>query len=66
MPARTEPVIDTICGISCATSARPVAALPHTTFRTPGGRNSAPISASSRVVTGVAAPAKNRSSPPRC
>ena len=53
MPARTEPVIDTICGISCATSARPVAALPQTTFSTPGGRNSAAISASSSEVTGV-------------
>ena len=53
MPARTEPVIDTICGMSWLTSARPVAALPQMTLNTPGGRNSAAISASSRVVTGV-------------
>ena len=53
MPARTEPVIDTICGVGCATSARPVSRSPQTTLSTPGGRNSAAISASRSVVTGV-------------
>ena len=46
-------MIDTICGMSWLTSARPVAAVPQITFSTPGGRNSAAISASSRVDTGV-------------
>ena len=53
MPARTEPVIDTICGMSWLTSARPVSALPQTTLSTPGGRNPAAISASISVDTGV-------------
>ena len=53
MPARTEPVIETICGISCETSARPVSRSPQITFSTPGGKNSAAISASSSVDTGV-------------
>ena len=53
MPARTEPVIETICGMSWLTSAWPVAALPQITFSTPAGRNSAAISASSSVDTGV-------------
>ena len=53
MPARTEPVIETICGMSCETSARPVSRSPQMTFSTPGGRNSAAISASSSVDTGV-------------
>ena len=53
MPARTEPVIDTMAGVSCTTSARPVSRSPHTTLKTPGGRNSAMISAISRVETGV-------------
>ena len=53
MPARTEPVIETICGVGCATSARPVSRSPVTTLNTPGGRNSAAISASMTVVTGV-------------
>ena len=39
--------------MSCATSARPVSRSPHTTLSTPGGRNSAAISAISSVVTGV-------------
>ena len=38
MPARTDPVIDTICGMSWLTSARPVPALPQITLSTPGGR----------------------------
>ena len=53
MPARTEPVIETIRGVGCATSARPVSRSPTTTLSTPGGRNSAAISASMMVVTGV-------------
>ena len=53
MPARTEPVIDTICGVWCSTSARPVSRSPQTTLKTPAGRNSAMISAISSVETGV-------------
>jgi hypothetical protein len=53
MPARTDPVTDTIAGVSCCTIARPVSRSPHTTLSTPGGRNSAAISASSVVVAGV-------------
>ena len=53
MPARTEPVIDTICGVGCWTRARPVSRSPVTTLSTPGGRNSEAISASSSVVSGV-------------
>ncbi len=53
MPARVEPVIETSCGVGCPTRARPVSRSPQTTLSTPGGRNSAAISASSRVLTGV-------------
>ncbi len=53
MPARVEPVIETSCGTGWATTARPVSRSPQTTLSTPGGRNSAAISASSRVLTGV-------------
>ena len=53
MPARTEPVTDTMAGVSCATRARPVSRSPHTTLKTPGGRCSAMISAMSNAVTGV-------------
>jgi hypothetical protein len=53
MPARTEPVIATICGTGCSTTSRPVSLSPVITLRTPGGRNSPAISASSRVVSGV-------------
>jgi hypothetical protein len=53
MPARTEPVIETICGVGCSTRARPVSRSPQTTLNTPPGRNSAAISASMTVVTGV-------------
>ena len=53
MPARTEPVIATICGVLCETSARPVSRSPQTTLRTPGGRNSWQISASSVELAGV-------------
>ncbi len=53
MPARTEPVIEAIAGIGCSTSARPVSRSPHTTLKTPGGRNSCATSASSSVDIGV-------------
>ena len=53
IPARTEPVIDTICGMGCSTNARPVSRSPHTTLSTPGGRCSAASSAIRTVVTGV-------------
>ena len=53
MPARVEPVIDTIDGVLCETSARPVSRSPHTTLNTPGGKNSDAISAISAVETGV-------------
>src|SRR6185312_940854 len=52
-PARTDPVIDTIAGVLCATSARPVSRSPQTTLNTPGGKNSPAISAIIAVVTGV-------------
>jgi hypothetical protein len=53
IPARTEPVIDTIAGTSWVTMARPVSRSPQITLKTPGGRNWAAISASSEVVAGV-------------
>ena len=53
MPARTEPVIATSCGIGCSTSARPVSRSPQTTLSTPGGRNSCASSASRTVEAGV-------------
>jgi hypothetical protein len=46
-------VIDTICGVSWVTSARPESRSPQSTLNTPGGKNSAAISAISRVDTGV-------------
>ena len=52
-PARTLPVIDTICGTGWFTSARPVSRSPQITLKVPGGRNSLISSASSRVDTGV-------------
>ena len=53
MPARTEPVMATIWGVGCSTRARPVSRSPQTTLRTPGGRNSWAISASSVELAGV-------------
>ncbi len=53
MPARTDPVTETIAGVSCSTIARPVSRSPLITFSTPGGRNSAAISASRPLVAGV-------------
>ena len=52
-PARTEPVIATIAASGARPGARPVSRSPVMTLRTPGGRNSAAISASSSVVSGV-------------
>ncbi len=53
MPARTLPVIDTKPGVGCATNARPLSRSPHTTLKTPAGRNSAARVASIVVVSGV-------------
>ena len=53
IPARTEPVIETIAGTSWSIIALPVSRSPQITLNTPGGRNSAAISASSGVVAGV-------------
>ena len=55
MPARTEPVMETIEGVGCSTSARPVSRSPVMTLRTPGGSASASamIWAIRTVVTGV-------------
>ena len=46
-------MIDTICGVGCETSARPVSRSPQMTFITPGGRNSLISSAIISVLTGV-------------
>ena len=46
-------MIETIAGTGCSTSARPVSRSPQMTLKTPGGKNSAAISASSSVETGV-------------
>ncbi len=46
-------MIDTIDGVLCDTTARPVSRSPQTTLNTPGGRNSAAISAISVDDTGV-------------
>ncbi len=53
MPARTDPVMATIAGVGCSTSARPVSRSPVTTLNTPAGRMSAISSAIRRVDTGV-------------
>src|SRR6478736_9786168 len=53
IPARTEPVIDTIEGVGCDTMVRPVSRSPQMTLNTPGGRNSLAISASHGVDAGV-------------
>ena len=52
-PARTLPVMATICGMGWLTSARPVSRSPQITLNTPGGKISAATSASITVVTGV-------------
>jgi hypothetical protein len=53
MPARTEPVMEAIAGVSCSIISRPVSRSPHTTLKTPLGRISPMISASSTVEAGV-------------
>ena len=53
MPALVEPVIEISRGVGWSTSARPVSRSPVTTLKTPGGRNSAAISAIRTVVAGV-------------
>ena len=53
IPARTEPVIETMSGRGCSTSAWPVLRSPVTTLNTPGGRTSANSSAIRTVLTGV-------------
>ena len=53
MPARTEPVIATSCGVRCSTRARPVSRSPQTTLSTPGGSTWAASSARRMVVAGV-------------
>ena len=53
MPARTDPVIETICGVGCSIIAAPVVRSPVITLSTPFGRNSAATSASSSVDCGV-------------
>ena len=53
IPARTDPVTETIAGVSWSIIARPVSRSPQMTLNTPGGRNSAAISASRVVLAGV-------------
>ena len=53
MPARTEPVIDTICGVLWSIIRPPVVRSPVITLSTPLGRNSAATSASRSVDEGV-------------
>ena len=53
MPARVDPVIDTMAGVLCSTTARPVSRSPQMTLNTPAGRNSAAISAIRTDDTGV-------------
>ena len=53
IPARTDPVIATNCGISWLINARPVSLSPHTTLKTPSGKNSDITSAIKTVDAGV-------------
>ena len=53
MPARTDPVIETMLGVRCPTISAPVAPLPRTTFSTPSGRMPLEISARTSVDSGV-------------
>jgi hypothetical protein len=53
MPARTDPVMDTIWGTGESTRSRPVSRSPHTTLTTPGGSTSFISWAISTVLTGV-------------
>ena len=52
-PARVLPVIATMSGRGCSTSARPVSRSPQTTLSTPGGSTSCASSASRTVLHGV-------------
>jgi hypothetical protein len=51
--SRAKSVTDTIDGVLCVTMARPVSRSPQMTLNTPGGKNSAAISANNVVVAGV-------------
>ena len=53
IPARIDPVIETIAGILWEINARPVSRSPQTTLNTPAGRNSLIISAINNVEAGV-------------
>ena len=54
LPTSVEPVNDTLSTPGCRSSASPTTLpLPVTTFRTPGGRKGAAISAISRMVSGA-------------
>ena len=53
MPARTEPVMDTMAGVGWVDHRPAGVAIAVMTLNTPGGRNSAAISARSTVVAGV-------------
>src|ERR1035437_3311629 len=59
IPARTEPVTETIDGTGCSTSARPVSRSPQTTLKTPSGRTSAINFAIKSVDAGVESPGFN-------
>ncbi|CAB4607844.1 unannotated protein [freshwater metagenome] len=53
IPARTEPVIETIPGVLCVTIDRPVSRSPQMTLSTPGGKTSPAIFATRAVDAGV-------------
>ena len=53
IPARTDPVIETIAGVSCSIKARPVSRSPVTTLITPAGKNSLMTFAINTVDIGV-------------
>lgn len=53
IPARTEPVIETIAGVACSTMARPLSRSPQMTLKTPLGAIAPMISAISTVEAGV-------------
>jgi len=65
IPARTEPVIDTICGVRCSIIAAPAVLSPVMTvmtLTTPGGRNSAAISANCWARDSLASAMRNSAS----
>ena len=53
IPASTEPVMATMSGRGCDTSAAPVLRSPRTTLSTPAGKQSAAICAIRTVLAGV-------------